>query len=49
MRIKLIPTGEIAEYDASYAVRLIEQGKAVPIPAAAKPKAAKAAEKAEDK
>lgn len=51
MRIKLISTGEIAEFESGYAVRLIEQGKAVPVPApmAAKPRAAKAAEKAEDK
>lgn len=49
MRIRIIETGEIAEHDASYAVRLIEQGKAVPMPAAAKPRSAKTAEKAEDK
>lgn len=29
MKVKIIATGEIVEHDAGYAVRLIEQGKAV--------------------
>lgn len=30
MKIKMLKTGEIVERDSLYAVRLIEQGKAVP-------------------
>ncbi len=30
MKVKIIKTGQTEEYDSSYAVRLIEQGKAVP-------------------
>lgn len=52
MKVKLISNGKTAEFEASYAARLIEQGKAVPVavpakakPAAAKPKAEKEAEK----
>ncbi len=40
MKIKMLKTGEIVEHDSGYAVRLIEQGKAVPAepePAKAKP------------
>ncbi len=33
MKIKIIKTGKVEEYDTGYAVRLIEQGKAVPAPA----------------
>ena len=42
MKIKILSTGKTEEYEAGYAVRLIEQGKAVPAPeeAEAKPKAA---------
>lgn len=29
MKIKMLKTGEVVEYDNAYAVRLIEQGKAV--------------------
>lgn len=33
MKVKIIKTGKVEEYGDSYAVRLIEQGKAVPAPA----------------
>ncbi len=29
MKVKLTKTGEVVEYDIGYAIRLIEQGKAV--------------------
>ena len=47
MKVKIIKTGETAEYNDSYAARLIEQGKAIEAPAEVKkPAAAKpAAEK----
>lgn len=32
MRIKLLATGQTREEKDSYAMRLIEQGKAVPVP-----------------
>ena len=31
MTVKIITTGETQEYNDSYAMRLIEQGKAVPV------------------
>ena len=37
MRIKIINTGEIREVNASYGLRLIEQGKAKAAPKPAKP------------
>ena len=38
MRIMILATGKIAEYEDSYAARLIEQGRAVlPQPTAKKP------------
>lgn len=51
MKVKLISNGKTAEFETSYAARLIEQGKAVPVaekPASEKPRA-KAAAKAEEK
>lgn len=33
MKVKILKTGEVEELDAGYAVRLVEQGKAVPAPA----------------
>jgi len=33
MKIKIIKTGETIERESGYALRLIEQGKAVPAPA----------------
>lgn len=33
MKLVILQTGKIEEYDNSYAVRLIEQGKAIPAPA----------------
>lgn len=33
MKVKILKTGQVEEYNAGYAVRLIEQGKAVPAPA----------------
>ena len=46
MRIKIINTGEIREVNASYGLRLIEQGKAKAAPKPAKPaKPAKSARK----
>lgn len=36
MKVIIIKTGETQEYNDSYAMRLIEQGKAVPAPAAEK-------------
>ena len=36
MKVKIIKTGETQEYNDAYAARLIEQGKAVPAPAAEK-------------
>lgn len=38
MKVKILETGKTADYDASYAARLVEQGKAIP----AKEKAAPA-------
>ena len=32
MKVKVIATGNTAEYNDSYAARLIEQGEAVPAP-----------------
>lgn len=29
MKVKILKTGQIEDYDSGYAVRLIEQGKAV--------------------
>lgn len=37
MRIKIINTGEMREVNASYGLRLIEQGKAKAAPKPAKP------------
>lgn len=34
MRVTILKTGETAEFDDSYAARLIEQGRAIPSPAA---------------
>lgn len=31
MKVKILKTGKAEEYNDSYAMRLIEQGKAVPI------------------
>lgn len=31
MKVKLLNTGKVKEYDALYAARLIEQGQAVPV------------------
>jgi hypothetical protein len=38
VKVKIIATGEIVEHDAGYAVRLIEQGKAVKAEEKEKPK-----------
>jgi len=32
MKVKILNTGKTEEYDDGYAMRLIEQGKAVPAP-----------------
>lgn len=32
MKVTILKTGKVEEYDNSYAVRLIEQGKAIPAP-----------------
>lgn len=32
MKVKIIKTGKVEEYEGSYAMRLIEQGKALPVP-----------------
>ncbi|MBQ9252250.1 MAG: hypothetical protein IJ188_06420 [Clostridia bacterium] len=47
MKIKILKTGKIEEYATGFAVRLIEQGKAVPAPqeTKAEAKATKAGEK----
>lgn len=34
MKVKIIQTGEMKEFHDSYALRLIEQGKAVPVQSA---------------
>ena len=47
MRIKIINTGEIREVNASYGLRLIEQGKAKAAPKPAKPAKSARKEKAE--
>lgn len=44
MKVKLTRTGDIVEYDASFAVRLIEQGKAVIVPKEPAKKPAKKAD-----
>lgn len=44
MKIRILATGEVAEYNDSYAARLIEQGKAVVVREAS---AADSAEKAD--
>lgn len=31
MKIKILATGKVEEKDAAYAVRMIEQGRAVPV------------------
>lgn len=31
MKVRIIKTGEIKNHDAGYALRLVEQGKAVPV------------------
>ena len=36
MRVTILKTGEAREYDDSYAARLVEQGRAIPSPAADK-------------
>lgn len=33
MKVKILETGAVEDYNDSYACRLIEQGKAVPAPA----------------
>ena len=43
MKVKILKTGKVEEYETGYAVRLVEQGKAVPAPAENEPK-----EKADD-
>ena len=48
MRIKIINTGEIREVNASYGLRLIEQGKAITAPKPAKPARKETAEAAGD-
>lgn len=35
MKVKIIKTGEVQDFNPAYALRLIEQGKAVRAPAAA--------------
>ena len=37
MKVRIIKTGEVKSAAAGYALRLIEQGKAVPIKEAARP------------
>ena len=37
MKVKILKTGKVEEYEAGYAARLIEQGKAVPAPRQTKP------------
>ena len=32
MKVRILKTGKVEDYDSGYAVRLIEQGKAVPAP-----------------
>ena len=44
MKIRILATGEVAEYNDSYATRLIEQGKAVVV---RETKAADSTEKAD--
>jgi len=46
MRVKLLKCGEVKEFNDSYALRLIEQGKAVLPPEKPKEKAADPAKKA---
>ena len=41
MNVKLLETGKTAKLHTSYALRLIEQGKAVPMPVTAKKQAKK--------
>lgn len=49
MKVLILKTGKVEEYDTGYAVRLVEQGKAVPAPAAREAKdKAKAGDKAGD-
>ena len=38
MKVKILKTGKVEEYETGYAVRLVEQGKAVPAPAENEPK-----------
>lgn len=54
MKVRIIKTGEVKSAAAGYALRLIEQGKAVPVKEAARPAPRKEAEpkpkpKVEDK
>jgi len=48
MKVKILATGALENYDYSYAARLIEQGKAVAAPAARKAEAKNAAPKTEE-
>ena len=47
MRVKILKTGKVEDHGAAYAARLIEQGRAVAVPAAPeKPTRGKAAKAA---
>ena len=37
MKVRILKTGKVEEYEAGYAARLIEQGKAIPTPKKAEP------------
>jgi hypothetical protein len=41
MKVRIIKTGEVKLFEAGYALRLIEQGKAAPVKEADKPAAKK--------